>query len=144
MRPKLDGTADAAGRHHFVQIRASGSIYQLQLQHENRTTAKMQTTTIFLIVTGFALVLNSAYSSPINIPVEKVATAPAASNTIKATADDKLHDLKAHALNHLSSKAKMPNILDKGSKLEGAAAESTDSSTPDDTGDDTESKAGFW
>jgi hypothetical protein len=105
----------------------------------------MQTTTIFLIVTGFALLLDSAYSSPINIPVEKVAAAGSvASNTIKATADDKLHDLKTHALSHLSSKAKMPNILDKGSKLEGAAAESTDSSTPDDTGDDTESKAGFW
>jgi hypothetical protein len=104
----------------------------------------MQTTTILLIVTAFALVLNSAYSSPINVPSEKKAAVSEASDTIKATADDKLHDLKTHALSHLSSKAKMPNILDKGSKLEGDAAESTDSSDPDETGDDTESKANFW
>ena len=99
----------------------------------------MHANTILLIVAGFALVLNCAYSSPINIPTAK---------TIQATNNDKLHELKTQAENHLSSKAKMPKILDKGSKLEDASAPASadaSSSESESTGDDdTESKANFW
>jgi len=95
--------------------------------------------TVLLFVAGLAVALEFAYSSPINIPATKV---------VEATNDNKLQEMKIKAENHISSKAKMPHIVDKGSKLEGesapAASEASSSDSSSSGDDDTESKADFW
>ncbi len=98
----------------------------------------MHSRAIILIVAGMAVALELAYSSPINIPGTKA---------VEATNDDKLHELKTKAENHLSSKAKMPHIVEKGSKLEGESAPATSEGSSSDSSsgdDDTASKADFW
>lgn len=110
----------------------------------------MHPSAIILIVLGVALAFDFVHSSPIIVPAVKAAKS--IDVAIQPTDNDKLHELKTAAENHLSSKAKMPKILDKGSKLEGEAAApaasesagSADSASSDVDGDDTASKADFW
>jgi hypothetical protein len=119
-----------------------------KIEQEKR---KMHSRTVILIVVScFALAFNGVYSSPINVPAGKNSKSDVAA--IQPSTANKLHELKTQAENHLSSKAKMPNILDKGSKLEGESASgSGEAAAPADSGssdavdgDDTASKADFW